>query len=252
MADVVTFQPGGYRFIEHAFQYSGGVAAEPGFAIERVRLARMLPLAEGFDAVEAYLQRHGRPRGAFCACELRSPAQFTDAGFVAFNRHYVQRLESWGIFRDEVNPVARSNVCPEIGPPATPSLYAFCYTVPAGEGYARTDFVAAGSGEADGASGPYAERIVRYGDTSADGLREKARFVLGAMERRMAALGRSWADVTATQLYTVFDIYPAFADEFVQRGATAPGLIWHYARPPVLGLDVEVDVRGVSRETVLW
>jgi hypothetical protein len=252
MANVVTFQPGGYRFIEHAFQYSGGVAAEPGFAIARVRLARMLPLAEGFDAVEAHLERHGRPPSALCACELRSPAQFTDAGFVAFNRLYVQRLESWGIFRDEVNPVARSNVCPEIGPPATPSLYAFCYTAPAEAGHAKADFVAAGSGEADGASGPYAERIVRYGDTSADGLSEKARFVLGAMERRMAALGRSWADVTATQLYTVFDIYPALADEFVRRGATAPGLTWHYARPPVLGLDVEVDVRGVSRETVLW
>src|SRR6516165_8874506 len=205
MANVVTFQPGGYRCIAHAFQYSGGVAAAPGFAIERARLAQMLPLAQGFDAIEAHLKNRGRPPSAFCACELRSPAQFTDAEFVAFNRHYVERLESWGIFRDEVNPVARSNVCPEIDPPATPSLYAFCYTVPAEAGYARTDFVAAGGGEANGASGPYADQIVRRGDTSADGLREKARFVLGAMERRMAGLGRSWADVTATQLYTVFD-----------------------------------------------
>jgi hypothetical protein len=251
MANVVMFQPGGYRFIAHAFQYSGGVAAEPGFAIERARLARMLPLAQGFDAIEAHLKNRGRPPGAFCACELRSPAQFTDAGFVAFNRHYVERLESWGIFRDEVNPVARSNVCPEIDPPTTPSLYAFCYTMPAEAGYARTDFVAAGSGEANGASGPYADRIVRRGDTSPDGLREKARFVLGAMERRMGVLGRSWAEVTATQLYTVFDIYPALAEEFVRRGATAAGLTWHYARPPVLGLDVEVDVRGGNRELVL-
>ena len=251
MANVVTFQRGGYRFIEHAFQYSGGVAAAPGFAIERARLARMLPLAQGFDAIEAHLKNRGRPPGAFCACELRSPAQFTDAGFVTFNRHYVERLESWGIFRDEVNPVARSNVCPEIDPPATPSLYAFCYTMPAEARYARTDFVAAGSGEANGASGPYADRIVRRGDTSHDGLREKVRFVLGAMERRMSGLGRSWADVTATQLYTVFDIYPALAEEFVRRGATAAGLTWHYARPPVLGLDVEVDVRGLSREIVL-
>lgn len=251
MANVVMFQPGGYRFITHAFQYSGGVAAEPGFAIERARLARMLPLAQGFDAIEAHLKNRGRPPGAFCACELRSPAQFTDAGFVAFNRHYVERLESWGIFRDEVNPVARSNVCPEIDPPATPSLYAFCYTMPAEAGYTRTDFVAAGSGEANGASGPYADRIVRRGDTSPDGLREKARFVLGAMERRMGVLGRSWSEVTATQLYTVFDIYPALAEEFVRRGATAAGLTWHYARPPVLGLDVEVDVRGLSRELVL-
>jgi len=251
MLNVVTFEPGGYRFIEHAFQYSGGAVAEPGFAIERVRFARLLPLAEGFDAVAAYLNRRGRPPAAFCACELRSPAQFTDAGFVAFNRHYVQRLERWGIFKDDINPVARSNVCPEIDPPATPSFYAFCYTVPAEPGYTRTDFVAAGSGEADGASGPYAERIVRYGDISPDGLREKARFVLGAMERRMGALGRSWSDVSATQLYTVFDIYPAVADEFVRRGAMPAGLTWHYARPPVQGLDVEVDVRGVGRELVI-
>jgi hypothetical protein len=66
MANVVTFQPGGYRLIEHAFQNSGGVAAEPGFAIELVRLSRILPLAEGFDAIEAHLHRHGRPPSAFC------------------------------------------------------------------------------------------------------------------------------------------------------------------------------------------
>jgi hypothetical protein len=249
--NVVKFAPGGYRFIEHAFQYSGGVAAEPGFAIERARFARPVPLAEGFDAIEVHLKKIGRPPGALCACELRSPAQFTDAGFIAFNRHYVQRLEQWGIFKDDINPVARSNVCPEIDPPATPSFFAFCYTVPAAPGHARTDFVAAGSGEASDGPGAYAERIVRYGDTSPDGLRDKARFVLGAMERRMSALGRSWAEVTATQLYTVFDIYPALADEFVRRGATTAGLTWHYARPPVQGLDVEVDVRGVSREVVI-
>ena len=74
------------------FQYSGGVAAEPGFRIERARFARSVPLADGFDAIEAYLAGIGRSPTAFCACELRSPAQFTDAGFVAFNRHCVERL----------------------------------------------------------------------------------------------------------------------------------------------------------------
>jgi hypothetical protein len=84
----------------------------------------------GCDAIEGYLGGVGRPPAALCACELRSPAQFTDAGFVAFNRHYVERLAACGIFRDEVNPVARSNFCPEIDPPATPSFYALSYTVP--------------------------------------------------------------------------------------------------------------------------
>ena len=48
-------------------------------------------------------------------------------------------------------------------------------------------------------------------------MREKACFVLAAMEQRMAALGFSWADVTATQVYTIFEIHPLLADEFVRR-----------------------------------
>jgi hypothetical protein len=247
---VQPFAAGGYRFLTHAFQYSGGVAAEPGFAIERARFSRLLPLQAGFDAVEAYLTGLGRPFQAFCACELRSPAQFTDAGFIAFNRLYVQRLERWGIFRDDVNPVARSNVCPEIAPPAEPSFYAFCYTVPAGA-KGPGGFVAAGSGEARGEGGPYAPRIVRLGDQSPDGMRDKTRLVADVMEERMAPLGFSWADATATQVYTVFDLYPALADEIVARGAAPAGLTWHFARPPVQGLDFEMDVRGVAVERVV-
>jgi hypothetical protein len=244
---VQPFAAGNYRFLTHAFQYSGGVSAEPGFAIERARFRRPLPLAEGFDAIEAYLAGLGRPPTAFCACELRSPKQFTEQGFIDFNRHYVQRLEQWGLFRDETNPVARSNVCPEIDPPSTPSFYAFCYTVPG----AGSSFVAAGSGEASDGPGSYAERIVRLGDQSADGMRDKARYVLGAMERRMSALGFGWQDVTATQAYTVYDIHPPLAEEIVKRGAMGGGLTWHYARPPVEGLDFEMDVRGLARELVV-
>jgi hypothetical protein len=53
------------------------------------------------------------------------------------------------------------------------------------------------------------------------------------MEQRMAALGFGWADVTATQVYTIFDIHPLLADEIVRRGASRGGLTWHFARPPV-------------------
>jgi hypothetical protein len=244
------FTPGGYRFIPGQFQYSGGVAAEPGFHIERARFTTPLSLADGFAASEAYLARLGRPPTAFCACELRSPAQFTDAGFIAFNRAYVERLAAWGIFRDEVNPVARSNVCPEIDPPDAPVFYAFSYTVPDSDD-TRPSFVCAGSGEAREGDARYAERIVRLGDHSPDGIREKARFVLGEMERRMSALGFGWADVTATQVYTVHDIHPCLADDIVRRGAARAGLTWHYARPPVQGLDYEMDVRGLARELMI-
>ena len=69
---------------------------------------------------------------------------------------------------------------------------------------------------------------------------EKARFVLGAMEQRMAALGFGWADVTAAQVYTIFDIHLLMADEFVRRGTISGGLTWHFARPPVQGLEDNV------------
>lgn len=115
-------QPADYRFITHQFQYCGGVAAEPASA-PSARASRdpcRWPKAS----------RRSKPTSAgseladrFLASDLRSPGQFTDAGFVAFNRHYVERLAAWGIFHDEVNPVARSDVCLEIAPPATPSFY---------------------------------------------------------------------------------------------------------------------------------
>jgi hypothetical protein len=250
MGDVIGFPSGGYRYIKGVFQYSAGAAAEPGFEIERARFQRPVPLAEGFRAVAAHLADMVRPLAALCACELRSPAPFTEEGFLAFNRVYVDTLEQWGIYRDGANPVARSNVCPEIDPPAVPSFYAFAYTVPVRPG-ARLTFHIAGSGEAPEGKGNYQDRIIRRGDTSAGGLREKARYVLGEMERRMTALGFGWPQATGTQLYTVHDVHPILAEEIVRRGATAHGLTWHFARPPVLGLDFEVDVRGVAREIIL-
>jgi hypothetical protein len=75
--------------------------------------------------------------------------------------------------------------------------------------------------------------------------------VLGEMERRLATLGLGWADTTATQVYTVRDLYPFLADEIVRRGAARYGLTWHYARPPVRELEFEMDCRSASRESVV-
>ena len=253
MAETTVFEAGGYRYVRGRFQYSGGVAAERGYVIERARLARPVPLDEGFRRIEAYLGALGRPRTAFCACELRSPGQFTEEGFVAFNRVYVGTLERWGIFKDEENPVARSNVCPEVDPPAVPSFHAFSYTVPAEPGDAAgiKSFVISGSGEAPEGPGGYADRIIRLGDTAPDAMREKAHYVLGALELRMAALGLTWADATASQVYTVHAIHGFLADTVIRRGAAPDGVTWTYARPPVEGLAFEMDVRGVPVERVI-
>jgi hypothetical protein len=247
MAEVIAFPAGGFRFIKGPFQYSAGVAAEPGFEIERVRFRRPVPVDEGFRAIESHLKTRGRPTTAFCACELRSPEPFTEEGFKAFNRVYVGTLERWGLFKDEVNPVARSNVCPEVRKPAAPGFHAFSYTVPARAGVKPT-FVIAGSGEAAEGPGSYRERTIRYGDTSPEGMLEKARWVLGEQERRMKALGFDWGDATAVQVYTVHDFHGLVADELARRGAMDLGLTWHFARPPVQGLDYEMDVRSVATE----
>ena len=99
MSDVLPFTDGGYCFIRGVFPYSAGVQSLPGMAIERVRFHTVLPMAEGFEAVAAHLERLGRPRTALCACELRSPAQFSDEQFATFNAQYVQTLRAWDLFR---------------------------------------------------------------------------------------------------------------------------------------------------------
>jgi hypothetical protein len=249
MADVLEFRPGGYRFIKAVFQYSGGVAAMPGYRIRRVRFARPLPLASGFARIEQILQTAGRPLTAFCQCELRSPAPFTEQSFRAFNESYAGTLKRWAIFDGTTNPVARSNVCPAADPPLEPSFYAFSYTEAAAD--IASGFVISGSAEAPEGRANYRDHIVRLNDTSAAGLREKARFVLGEMERRMGALGFTWRDTTATQVYTICDLHPFLSDEIVKRDAAHSGLTWHYCRPPVIGLDYEMDCRGLLFEQVI-
>jgi hypothetical protein len=254
MNAVATFTPGGYRYIPSVFQYSGGVAAEPGYEIERARLARPVRLADGYALIEAHLRAIGRPQQAFAACELRSPAPFTEQGFYDFNKVYVTTLARWGIYQDgekPVNPVARTNVCPMYHAPAEPMLYGFSYTVPARPGSTRGSFVLAGSGESLGKGATHRERIIRAGDTSAEGMREKVDAVVGEMERRLTLLGLTWADAGSTQVYTVQNIGHLVGTAFAARGAAEHGLNWSYARPPVVGLDFEMDVRGTARDIVL-
>ena len=125
----VDFLPGGYRFVPGVFQYSAGVAATTGYGMRRIQFRHPVPLSEGFARVEAIIKAAGRTLAAFCACELRSPGQFSEDGFKRFNEHYVDTLSRWGIFDGSTNPVARSNVCPEVNGPSEPSFHAFTFTV---------------------------------------------------------------------------------------------------------------------------
>lgn len=245
------FGAGNYRFIPGVFQYSAGIAPDAGYRLERVMFRRPVPIGEGFLRIAELIKGRGRPLTAFAACELRSPEPFTEDGFRAFNEIYVGTLAEWGIFdsSSRTNPVARSNVCPVIEKPAAPSFHAFTFTVP--DAGAAPSFHVAGSGEAPEGKSNYRDHIVRRGDISTSGLAEKARFVLDEMERRMAALGFGWADASAAQVYTAHDLHPFLASEIVRRGAARNGLTWHYARPPVVELEYEMDCRAVAVERVV-
>ena len=249
MIETIEATNSGYRFMPGVSQYSCGIGALPGFTIERVRFSKVLPLKVGFQKIAEIIKAAGRPLTAFGACELRSPAPFTEEGFKAFNQIYIQTLIEWGLMKDGVNPVARSNVCPKIDPPAEPGFHAFSFTMVAPN--APTSFVVAGSGESAEGKANYRDHIVRLGDISPEGMLEKAKWVLNEMERRMSAFGGDWSQATAVQLYTIRDVFPFLESELGRRGALRSGLTWYFNRPPVVDLEYEMDCRKVQIERVV-
>ena len=246
---------GGYLYVPGVFQYSCGVAALPGNKIERVRFSEPVPMEEGFRRVAEVIQAAGQPLKSFCACELRSPAPFDDAEFKSFNKTYVGTLKDWGLFEQGDNPVARSNVCPELNGPTEPSFHSFAFARQSSSQTSkmseRRSFIVSGSAEVPEGTDSYGGNAIAAGNTSAEGIRAKARWVLEEMERRMLLLGATWQDTTAVQIYSVFDFHSFLAEEIVVRGAARNGVTWHFNRPPLTGLDYEMDCRGISIERVI-
>ena len=240
---------GGYRYIPSVFQYSGGVSAMSGHVLQRVQFSKPLPMDRGFEKIREYLISIDRPLQAFCACELRSPAPFTEDEFRRFNEIYAGTLSDWGILKDESNPVARANVCPDFDKPKEPSFYAFTHTLELPN--TGPTFVISGSGEVPEGKGGYQDHIVARNDISAKGLLEKAEWVLSEMERRMSAFSAGWHDTTAVQVYTVHDIHNLLVKKFAPRGILRNGFVLHHNRPPVQGLEYEMDCRCVLTERIL-
>ena len=112
------------------------------------------------------------------------------------------------------------------------------------------NYVLAGAAEwPDGTR--YPDGIIAYGDASAQGLSRKVGFVLDLLEQRTLALSANWRAATAVQVYTAHEIGALIEPHFVPRGLVQLGIDWHVCRPPVEGLEFEVDVRCVRRELVI-
>jgi hypothetical protein len=239
-----------YRFLPGIEAFSSGVVAASGFQVVHATLRAPVAWRQGFARIEAHLVEQGRPRTALGAIELRIPAPLTFDGFAAFNQGYREVLAAWGLLVDGQNPIARTNVAPVAGAPREPSLYGFAYTVP-GPAPIPT-FVVAGAGELRDRAAD-AAGIVRGGETTPAAMREKAQHVMGVMQARLRGLGADWAHVTAIDVYTAHPVEGFLAD--VVLGAVGPaavhGVHWYPSRPPIAGLEYEMDLRGVARELVL-
>lgn len=246
---LVPFYPGNYAYLPGGFQYSAAVRADEGFAIERARFLRPVPIAAGFARIFDHLQAIGRPPTALCACELRSPAALDEPAFVAFNRGYIEPLAAKGLFAEERNPVARCNLVPVLDPPPTASFYAFSYTVP-GRPAVTPDFATSGAAECPDEPG-YRARIVRLGETSPDALVDKLAFAAGDIEGRLGRMALAWRDVAAFNLYSAHDLHAALAPAFGARGVLAGAVGLHLVRPPVIDIEIEIDARRISREILL-
>lgn len=208
--DAVVELPGrGFRFIPLARPFSAGVVAASGFEFRRQVFDPPLPLEQ-------------LPDLPLCAVELRSPAPMRAAAFRELNRRYEAVLQRRGLLVDGRSPLARTNVCPVDDPPREVLVHAVVWATPG----TRGGFVLSGIAELPDDPGGYPDRIVRRGDVTPEGLREKLRWIEAALDRRRAALGVTGGTTT---------LYSAHA---------LPGAV--RARPPLLELEVEMDVRATA------
>ncbi len=246
---------GNYGFIRGGGAFSSGCVARPGFEIVHAAIRPFVSLVRGFDLVERHLKQADRPIDALCAMHLRIPRPLTMKGFEEFNRPYVERLQSWGLEVDGANPVARTNVALEVSPVPEAMLAGFFYTDRSDTKIAdakTVTFVLSGAAEMRVGEGGKRE-LVASGDTSADGIRRKLGCVIEALTGHLRELNISWDLATAVNLYTVHDVHRALASTLLPSIGVAAqvGVNWHYSRPPVTGLEVEIDAHAVRREIVL-
>jgi hypothetical protein len=76
---------------------------------------------------------------------------------------------------------------------------------------------------------------------------------MGIMGERMKALGAAWDRITTIDVYTAHSIHDFLVDEILGPAGAAAihGVRWFPSRPPIEGLEFEVDMRGLRREIVI-
>lgn len=238
---------GGYRFLPGGQVFAGGAVALEGHEIVHAMLQPWLPLKEAYEFIERYLHGQGLGTSALCGMELRLPRQLSMDEFRAFNAPYVEQLIRWGLLVEGRNPISRTNVAPAIDPPESPSVHGFSFAAPA-KSRGRVSFVMSGMTEI----GPDGQ-IVAPADVSEAGLRRKVAYVIEAVSRRLSELGVGFNQASHIEFYAAHGIDKIVAELLAPAidVGSRQGLRWHIGRPPVQGVEVELEARSVAREVIL-
>jgi hypothetical protein len=238
-------EAGGYRFLPGNPVFAGGAVAEPGFAFVHALLRNWLPLGAAMEAIERHLRAESRPMRALAGLELRLPRQLSVEEFADFNAVYLGLLRERGVLVEGLNPISRTNVAPASAAPEEPSVHAFSYCVPLPGG--SRSFVMSGMTE----GGPGG--VVAAGDVSHEGMRRKLVQVVDAVSRRLEELGMGWADATHIDLYAASEFgvpLPRLLEPALGL-ALRRGVRTHFGRPPIIGLELELEARALAREIVV-
>jgi hypothetical protein len=244
-ASLVANSEGNYRFLPAGEVFNSGALPDEGYEIVHALFSPWLPLARGYEAIENYLKSIDRPIQALCGMELRVPKQFSFEGFREFNIPYIEQLRKWELVFDKFSAVSRTNVAPALDAPSQPVVHAFSFTAPA-TGKGKT-FVVSGTADIDQG------KIVAGSDVSLAGMKRRLEYVVEIIGKRLEQLGLDWSAATHIDLCYAQNIGGMLGSLLVPelKGAAARGLRTHFARPPIVGSEVELEARGVNREIVL-
>jgi hypothetical protein len=116
---------------------------------------------------------------------------------------------------------------------------------------APASFVIAGSGESVEGKANYRDHIVSLGRRQSSRHAGEGKVGAGRNGAPVSAFGGDWKQTAGVQLYAVQDVFPILENELGRRGVFRNGLTWHFNRPPVVGLEYEMDCRCVQIERVV-
>ena len=66
MYSMAVFKEGGYRYLPSVFQYSAGIAAEPGFQLVQARFRSLIPIDDAFICIANHLKKNRSSVNGIC------------------------------------------------------------------------------------------------------------------------------------------------------------------------------------------